>query len=208
MIQMSSAGAAVVLSSQRKSRADDIPMKMYHDDDEQYDIKVPSNWAVGKTELTQGLGTSASYSRKVVGFVPPNAEAKTNVNVVVSPVAPDFKNMGSFGSPESFGIKLVNLVDRKFGKNAKKNVATARLIDTYNVGDVFFAEYETFEDYSEELGDYATKLRFFVANAIRNPGMYNRMFSVTGVCDMKDLDKYYSSMTEVVKSFAPPKSKI
>jgi len=45
------------------------------------------NWAVGKTELTQGLGTSASYSRKVVGFVPPNAEAKTNVNVVVSPVS-------------------------------------------------------------------------------------------------------------------------
>jgi len=24
------------------------------------------------------------------------------------------------------------------------------------------------------------------------------MFSVTGVCDMKDLDKYYSSMTEVM----------
>lgn len=59
--------------------------------------------------------------------------------------------MGSFGSPESFGIKLVNLVDRKFGKNAKKNVATARLIDTFNVGDIYFAEYETLEDYSEEV---------------------------------------------------------
>jgi len=200
-------GAALAISTQRVSKAEDVPpVKTYHDDDEQYDIKVPSDWAVGKTELTQGLGTSASYSRKVVGFVPPNAGAKTNVNVVVSAVAPDFKNMGSFGSPESFGIKLVNLVDRKFGKNAKKNVPTARLIDTYNVGDVFFAEYETFEDYSEELGDYATKLRFFVANAIRNPGRYNRMFSVTGVCDVKDIDKHYASITEVVKSFSPPRS--
>jgi len=149
----------------------------------------PQNWKFGKSELNNGLGSSQSYIRKVTGFVPEGAREKTNVNVVVSAVAIDFKNMGSFGSPDSFGIKLVNLVDRKFGRYKDKNVPTARLLDAYNVGirvsfpnnkpnmnvmfqvgDIYYAEYETFEDYSDEIGDYATKLRFFVANAIRNPG--------------------------------------
>jgi len=171
---------------------------VYNDEDEKFQLSVPNNWKFGKSELNNGLGSSQSYIRKVTGFVPEGAREKTNVNVVVSAVAIDFKNMGSFGSPDSFGIKLVNLVDRKFGRYKDKNVPTARLLDAYNVGDIYYAEYETFEDYSDEIGDYATKLRFFVANAIRNPGSYNRLYSVTGVCDQRDVDKFYPDIVKVI----------
>uniref|UniRef100_A0A7S2QSA6 PsbP C-terminal domain-containing protein n=1 Tax=Norrisiella sphaerica TaxID=552664 RepID=A0A7S2QSA6_9EUKA len=180
--------------------------QVYNDEEEKYQIRVPKGWLIGKKDLDSGLGASSAYIRKITGFVPSGAQDKTNLNIVISPVAVDFKNMGSFGSPESVGIKLVNLVDRRYGKNKDKNVAKARLLDTYNVGDVYFAEYETFEDYNDTAGDYETKLRFFVANAIRNPGKYNRLFSVTGVCDYRDVDKYYGDIVQAVKSFVPPKS--
>mmetsp|Transcript_23406 Transcript_23406/g.36764 ORF Transcript_23406/g.36764 Transcript_23406/m.36764 type:complete len:216 (-) Transcript_23406:273-920(-) len=182
---------------------------LYKNEDDGYSIGVPKGWQIGKNELSNGeLGTSQTYRRRITGILPPNTSAddKTNINVVVSAVAPDFKNMGSFGAPESFGLKLVNLVDRKFGKNINKNVNTARLLDTFSRGDIYFAEYETKEDYNEEIGDYKTKLHFYVANVIRNTGMNNKMYSVTGVCRKGDMEKYYDKIVESVQSFQPPEN--
>ncbi|KAH7387223.1 hypothetical protein KP509_16G011400 [Ceratopteris richardii] len=154
----------------------------YNNDDDNYSLLVPAGWV-------QGNGKAVG-ERLVTAFYPAN-DTSVNVNVLITPVGPDYTSLGSFGTVDAFAETLVNSLDRSWKKPPGQ---AAKLIDSKSKKGFYYIEY-TIQQPGEK------KRHLLSVVGMRFNGWYNRLYTVTGQYFQEDESKYGAVLGKVVDSF-------
>ncbi|GMH34355.1 hypothetical protein BSKO_02189 [Bryopsis sp. KO-2023] len=182
----------------RRASADvdfEVESSLYENSEGGFRLRLPKNWTV--TEATAEEGTVTN--RGVVVYPEGESARAVNATVVVTPVAPDFTKLGSFGSPLDFGQNMVNSMDRSFlvrsaFKKVVGNVQTAQLVDASSMRGMYYVEYKLQKP--EEGRKYLESLV-----ALSNNGRYNRLYTLTLQCPEEEIEKYQPQFNTFLKSF-------
>lgn len=172
-----------------------VESTLYENAADGFRLQVPKNWTVAEGKAEDGTATKGG-----IVVYPEGASARAvNATVVVTPVAPDFTKLGSFGSALDFGQNMVNSMDRSFlirsaWKKPTGSVQTAQLVDATTKRGMYYVEYKLQKP--EEGRKYLESLV-----ALSNNGTYNRLYTLTLQCPEDEIEKYQPDFDTFLKSF-------
>lgn len=184
----------------------------YTDAQDGFTIQIPSGWSQGSGDLGGPQSTdprsrfsNAAGLQRVVAWVPSDASDVSLAITVRTPGA-DFTSLGSYGTAQDFGERIIAQMDRSFllkgpawaQKSGADAPTVARLLEARESRGQYIIQYS--------LGKAGEPSRVVVSAVAlgTTPKGFRRFFTVTGSCREEEAGKYGAVLREAVESFTPP----
>jgi hypothetical protein len=184
---------------------------VYKDEVDGFSISIPSGWTMGTGSLGASQSnrfSNASGLQRVVGWTPAGQSggssdmSNTSIAITVKTPGADYTGLGSFGTAQDFGEKLVASIDRSFmarawGRKASDPVITASLVSAKEQGGKYIIEYITGKS-----GEETRHVWTLVCFGENSKGL-RRFYTVTGSCTDSTSLEVGGILQDAVSSFNP-----
>ena len=211
MLMIGSSIAGLGLTPRHLAWAELPETAVYKDEVDGFSITIPQGWNIGTGELGASQSnrfSNASGLQRVVGWTPAGQPggssdmSNTSIAITVKTPGADYTGLGSFGTAQDFGEKLVASIDRSFmarawGRKANEPVITASLVSAKEQGGKYLIEYITGKS-----GE-ATRHVWTVVCFGENGKGLRRFYTVTGSCTDSAAPELGELLESTVSSFKP-----
>lgn len=197
-----------LLASQMPALAEDqqVPTIVYHDEMDGFSITVPQGWTMGTGSLGDKKAdrfSNAAGMQRVLGWAPTSGNSDTSatsIAVTIKTPGADYTGLGSFGTAQDFGEKLVVAIDRSymakgFGRKMDQPIITAKLLSAKETRGRYLIEYET-----GKTGEPSRHVWTLVCFGENNKGL-RRFYTVTASCTEEDLEQLKDDLSNALESF-------
>jgi hypothetical protein len=198
------------LASQMPALAEDIQVttRVYHDELDGFSISVPQGWTMGTGNLGNKKPdrfSNAAGMQRVLGWAPTNGNSDTSatsIAVTIKTPGADYTGLGSFGTAQDFGEKLVVSIDRSYmtrgwGRKLDEPIITAKLLSAKETRGRYLIEYET-----GKTGEPTRHVWTLVCFGENTKGL-RKFYTVTASCTKEDLGQLKNDLSNALESFEP-----
>lgn len=199
--------AAYLLASGMPALAQDsqISTMVYNDELDGFSISVPQGWTMGTGNLGDKKSdrfSNAAGMQRVLGWAPADANSATSIAVTIKTPGADYTGLGSFGTAQDFGEKLVVSIDRSYmargwGRRPDDPVVTAKLLSAKETNGRYLIEYETGKT------DEPTRHVWTLVCFGENKKGLRRFYTVTASCTNENLEPLKNDLLGALESFEP-----
>lgn len=192
------------------AESSELGVEVYHDELDGFSIHVPRGWIMGNGSLGEKRTdrfSNAAGMQRVLGWVPvsdgiPSESAATSIAVTIKTPGADYTGLGSFGTPQDFGEKLVASIDRSYmarglGRRDGDPVITAKLFSAKESRGRYVIEYET-----GKTGEPTRHVWTLVCFGENQKGL-RKFYTVTASCTNEHVTEFQEILSNALDSFEP-----
>ena len=182
---------------------------VYTDELDGFSIRVPQGWTMGTGSLgdqKMDRFSNAAGMQRVLGWAPNNGDsnisATCSIAVTIKTPGADYTGLGSFGTAQDFGEKLVVSIDRSYmsrawGRKQDEPIITAKLLSAKETQGRYLIEYET-----GKTGEPTRHVWTLVCFGENKKGL-RRFYTVTASCTDEHLAEWEKDLSSALDSFVP-----